>query len=132
MAQSKEPERFRTFILSHSQNRKDPESFNTKHGTGKIRNLLLGTRTEPEPETFYKKITVSSPAFQVHDQNSDIGDIKLRSVATMNNIYNFKGSGPFDKKPGIYRVDCGECSASYIGQAGQNFKKRVAEHKHCL
>ena len=49
-----------TFIFSHSQNQKDPEFFSAKHRSRKIRNLLL--RIKPEPGTFYKKITVPSPA----------------------------------------------------------------------
>ena len=40
-----------------------------------------------------------------------------------------KDKVPKEDKPGvIYRIKCGECSASYVGETGRQLKDRVAEH----
>ena len=36
---------------------------------------------------------------------------------------------PEDKTGVVYRIDCEECEASYIGQTGRQLKERIKEHR---
>ena len=50
-------------------------------------------------------------------------------LTTLNQLVNLKDPIPKMKKPGIYHLECGECSAQYIGQTGRPLSKRLGEHR---
>ena len=53
-------------------------------------------------------------------------------LTTLNQLVNLKDPIPKMKRPRIYRLECGECSAQYIGQTGRPLSKRLGEHRSAL
>lgn len=43
-------------------------------------------------------------------------------------MYNVKDKTDEKQKCGVYRVDCADCNASYVGQTGRSFDIRYKEH----
>ena len=50
-------------------------------------------------------------------------------ITTLRNLSSLKDKIPPEDKAGVYRVTCGECPATYIGQTGRALSKRIEEHK---
>lgn len=45
-----------------------------------------------------------------------------------NTLFNAKEKQDHMERCGLYRLNCPQCSASYIGQTGRSFKTRLKEH----
>jgi len=50
-------------------------------------------------------------------------------VITLSSLSKLKDKTPLENRPGVYRLNCGDCQATYVGQTGRRFKKRFAEHR---
>ena len=47
-------------------------------------------------------------------------------------LINCKDRVSKDRKSGVYRLNCKDCDACYIGQTGRNFRERIAEHRRAV
>lgn len=53
----------------------------------------------------------------------------FKNSGTLKNIFfNAKSTTNKNKKCGVYKLKCQECSATYVGQTGRSFQTRIAEH----
>lgn len=43
-------------------------------------------------------------------------------------LYNTKQKSDKLKNSGVYRIECGDCNAAYVGQTGRSFEMRLKEH----
>lgn len=50
------------------------------------------------------------------------------SLHTLRNLYTPKDPTPLLQKSGVYKIECGDCDAVYIGQTGRALGERIAEH----
>lgn len=99
-----------------------------------LRLLLAESRPAP-PDTPEKKRWVRIPylgssseklASELRRYGYNTG---FYPVTTIRSLLSTKDSTAPSDKPGVYRISCGECSATYIGQTGRRFRKRFSEHK---
>ena len=49
-------------------------------------------------------------------------------VTTVGSLSQLKDRIEDEDKPGVYRIECGECRATYVGQTGRPLRDRVREH----
>jgi len=50
------------------------------------------------------------------------------SLFTLRSISSPKDPTPLPRKTGVYKIECRDCDAVYIGQPGRALEERVAEH----
>lgn len=43
-------------------------------------------------------------------------------------LFNSKSKSNLNKKSGVYKLECPECKAAYVGQTGRSFEVRIKEH----
>jgi len=53
-------------------------------------------------------------------------------LITIGQLLNHKESIPTNKKSGVYRLNCGECDAQYVGPTGRSLMNRIGDHRHAF
>ncbi|XP_044738897.1 uncharacterized protein LOC123300392 [Chrysoperla carnea] len=77
--------------------------------------------------TFYgKKTSQVSEAMQKYNTNLQVAYTSKGKLRSM--LCNTKDRIPNNKKSGIYKVDCADCSKGYIGQTARSLSVRYKEH----
>ncbi|XP_052746613.1 uncharacterized protein LOC128199716 [Bicyclus anynana] len=94
-----------------------------------IRKELYGIPLE-KPKKFKASLTYFGPVseriaktLRKHDIN-----VAFRTNNSLKNICNGKDKLEKQHKSGVYKLQCSECNATYIGQTGRNFDTRYKEH----
>jgi len=55
--------------------------------------------------------------------------VRFYPISTLGTLSKLKDPSTQEEQSGIYRIDCGECDAFYIGQTGRSLATRFKEHK---
>ncbi|CAM9748677.1 unnamed protein product, partial [Heterosigma akashiwo] len=95
---------------------------------------------EEEEEEEEDKPTIFSPFMPGFSENfaklmrtHGVEVVFTKPVSLQSELCNLKN--PRDKlqrKDVVYKVDCGECGVSYIGETAQRFTDRAKQHQYCV